>query len=102
MADVRPHPHDVMVHAVLSDVAEATGFLRVICPPPLMPCAVQLTSPLGASRSGRPMARCEPAARDEKPVTDEEAAGEQRETEHHGGADPESSPREAPSRVRGL
>jgi hypothetical protein len=39
MADVRPHPHDVMVHAVLSDVAEATGFLRVICPPPLMPCA---------------------------------------------------------------
>jgi hypothetical protein len=24
---------------VLSDVAEATGFLRVICPPPLMPCA---------------------------------------------------------------
>jgi hypothetical protein len=25
---------DVMVHAVLSDVAEATGFLRVICPPP--------------------------------------------------------------------
>jgi len=28
-----------MVHAVLSDVAEATGFLRVICPPPLMPCA---------------------------------------------------------------
>ena len=39
MADVRPHPHDVMVHAVLSDVAEATGLLRVICPPPLMPCA---------------------------------------------------------------
>ena len=39
MADVRPHPHDVMVHAVLSDVAEATGFLRVIYPPPLMPCA---------------------------------------------------------------
>ena len=39
MADVRPHPHDVMVHAVLSDVAEATGFLRVICPFPLMPCA---------------------------------------------------------------
>ena len=38
MVDVRPHPHDVMVHAVLSDVAEATGFLRVICPPPLMPC----------------------------------------------------------------
>ena len=36
MADVRPHPHDVMVHAVLSDVAEATGFLRVICPPPLI------------------------------------------------------------------
>ena len=34
MADVRPHPHDVMVHAVLSDVAEATGFLRVICQPP--------------------------------------------------------------------
>ena len=28
MADVRPHPHDVMVHAVLSDVAEATGFPR--------------------------------------------------------------------------
>ena len=39
MADVRPHPHDVMVHTVLSDVAEATDFLRVICPPPLMPCA---------------------------------------------------------------
>ena len=39
MADVRPHPHDVMVHAVLSDVVEATGFLRVIGPPPLMPCA---------------------------------------------------------------
>lgn len=37
MADVRPHPHDVMMHAVLSDVAEATGFLRVMCPPPLMP-----------------------------------------------------------------
>jgi hypothetical protein len=34
MADVRPHPHDVMVHAVLSDVAEATGFLRVFCPAP--------------------------------------------------------------------
>jgi hypothetical protein len=33
MADVRPHPHDVMGHAVLSDVAEATGFLWVICPP---------------------------------------------------------------------
>jgi hypothetical protein len=33
MADVRPHPHDVMVHGVLSDVAEATGLLRVICPP---------------------------------------------------------------------
>ena len=34
MADVRPHPHDVMVHAVLSDVAEATGFLRVMCQAP--------------------------------------------------------------------
>jgi hypothetical protein len=33
MADVRPHPHDVMAHAVLSGVAEATGLLRVICPP---------------------------------------------------------------------
>jgi hypothetical protein len=40
MADVRPHPHDVMVHAVLSDVAEAMVLQRVMCPPPLMPCAV--------------------------------------------------------------
>ena len=28
MADMRPHPHDVMVHAVLRDMAEATRFLR--------------------------------------------------------------------------
>jgi hypothetical protein len=34
MADVRPHPHDVIVHAVLSDVAEATGFPQVIRVPP--------------------------------------------------------------------
>jgi hypothetical protein len=33
-ADVRPYPHDVMVHAVLSDVAEAKGFLRVFWPAP--------------------------------------------------------------------
>jgi hypothetical protein len=43
MADVRPHPHHVVVHmvvhTVLSDVAEATGFLRVICQPILIPCA---------------------------------------------------------------
>src|SRR5215211_1802930 len=63
---------------------------------------VTVSSPLGASRSGRPIARCEPADRGEKPAADEEAAGEQRETERRGGANPESSPREAPSRIRGL
>ena len=50
--------------------------------------AVTVSSPLGASRSGRPIARCEPADRGEKRATDEEAAGEQRKTEHHGGTDP--------------
>jgi len=32
MAEEIPHPHDSMVHAVLSDLAEATSFLQRFLP----------------------------------------------------------------------